>query len=217
MADTIAHCTLCDAPFAAGEPLVEMPCAHRYHTACAFRRYAVEHYDVLDMRCFDTGCHTHIVPQDVLDIMGDGHGIRVKEEEEVVSYLAESDENFKANITKIQDAHKTLKHDSAACRRRAIIILETAKADVAAHVLALKNRVKEAKKALTASDEYKALGKSSRSFTSLSGASFNRRWGIDFRSVRRILQRKTGNRDIGYVWRYLPSYHVGRLSVRRML
>ena len=216
MAD-VTQCTLCDGQFATGEHLLEIPCGHRYHTACAFRRYATEQYDVLDMRCFEHGCHTHIVPQDVLDMMGDGHGTRVKEEEEVVTYLAESDENFKASIAKIHDAHKLLKHQSAVCRRRAGIITETAKADVAAHVLAVKNRVKEAKKALAASDEYKALGKSSRSFTGLTGANFSRRWGIDFRSVKRILRKKTGNGDIGYVWRYQPSYHMGRLNMRRML
>jgi hypothetical protein len=49
------------------------------------------------------------------------------------------------------------------------------------------------------------------------GANFSRRWGIDFRSVKRILRKKTGNGDIGYVWRYQPSYHMGRLNMRRML
>jgi hypothetical protein len=88
---------------------------------------------------------------------------------------------------------------------------------MATQILAIKNKVKESKKALAASNEYKALGKSSRSFTALSGANFSRRWGIDFRSVRRILQKKTGAREMGYVWRHQPAYHMGRLSVRRML
>jgi len=213
MAD--AQCTLCDTPMLADQPIMELPCNHRYHTACAFRRFAVEEYDVLDMTCFEHGCRMHIVPQEVLDLMEGG--TRVQEEEDVVNYLAEGDENFKEGIKKIRDMYKVLKRDSAACGAKVATIAASAKADLAVQVLAVKNRLKEARKALATSAEYKALTKSSRSMAALTGASFNRRWGIDYSSVRRILRKKTGFRDTGCVWNLQPAWHARKLVIRRML
>jgi len=202
-------CTICDQAITDEEPSMTLLCLHKYHTLCFLQSKAGSF--ISDIHC--PTCDVHIVPNDVLEAAEQFHSGDTKNE--VIKFLWETDENFKAYLIHM----RTLKHENVRLSRiynkKEAEVLKDYKELIKPHVETLKEIVRGAKKNVMKSEEHIQSKKAFMKYA-IGLGKLRREWGISVWELKNGLNKIPGAKTylLDQIYRYRYRGSLYKFNVR---
>ena len=186
------------------EATIRLLCDHQFHTECFLRQFAI--LNVAEIRCYS--CNHHITPNDFIEAADATNGEAAQNE--VVKMMWDSEPRFKESLVNIRALQNELTRDTTAANKRVRILKQQMEDEIDNSVQLIKAKVKEYKKKLATTDEYKAYMRSRKKYS----AALNRMgtaWGVGVWRLRRALH------NVAAAQPYLPTirFRFGRCQLGR--
>lgn len=197
-------CGICGNAMELTEPTIRLLCEHQFHTECFLRQFAIN--TVAETRC--SSCNSYITPNDYIEAAEGVHGEAAQNE--VVQMMWNSEPRFKETLASIRALQNELTRDTTAANKRVRILKQQMEDEIGESVELIKGKVREYKKKMAATDEYKAYMRSRKKYS----AALNRMdtvWGVGAWRLRRALH------NVAAAQPYLPTirFRFGRCYLGR--
>jgi hypothetical protein len=168
------NCTICNEEIAVDAKKIELLCNHTFHTECWLNNNMTRR--LTQVQC--TACMDYVVPAEMYQTNQDVLNI------ENIKFLFNSDDLFKNDLSDIHKISVKSKVSYAKLKRKRNLFLKNP--EIIEYVDTVKNKLKEMKKELKESLEYKESFKNNKVFLNKI-KNFTEKWGVTLYNVRSVI------------------------------